>query len=399
MEVPTVKNKKKLENLESIFKRCGERAAGYDRENRFFTEDFEELKEAGYLLMPIPEELGGYGYSMAEVMEKQRALAYFAAPTALALNMHLYWMGAAADLRRMGDRSLEWLLREGAKGEVFAAGHAESGNDHPVVWSTTEAVPVKGGYRFRGHKHFSSLTPVWTYMGLHGLDTSDPENPRVVHAFVPRDTPGVTIKRTWDDVLGMRATRSDDTILVDVFVPEEYIATVVPAGFKNMAPLTGTSFIWFLAGISNIYLGLARQIFDRTLGAVQRKKSMALTRPLMIHHPGIQNDIAEIFIELEGMTPQIDRLAQEWSSGIDHGQAWPLKFIAAKARITEAAWRIADRSIELAGGFGIFPASHMERLFRDARLGRIHPTNTYLSREMIGKAMLGIDWDEQPRWG
>ena len=46
---------------------------------------------------------------------------------------------------------------------------------------------------------------------------------------MPRDTKGYTIKDTWD-VLGMRATRSDDTVLDGAFVPDKYIARVVPAG-------------------------------------------------------------------------------------------------------------------------------------------------------------------------
>ncbi len=41
--------------------RCHERAPVYDRENRFFQEDFDELKDAGYLLMSVPREFGGHG--------------------------------------------------------------------------------------------------------------------------------------------------------------------------------------------------------------------------------------------------------------------------------------------------------------------------------------------------
>jgi alkylation response protein AidB-like acyl-CoA dehydrogenase len=61
------------------------------------------------------------------------------------------------------------------------------------------------------------------------MDTSDPAQPNIVHAFMPRDAEGYTIKETWD-VLGLRATRSDDTALENVFVPDRYIARVVPAG-------------------------------------------------------------------------------------------------------------------------------------------------------------------------
>jgi alkylation response protein AidB-like acyl-CoA dehydrogenase len=145
---------------DEILNRCLERAPVYDRENRFFHEDFEELRDAGYLKMAVPQELGGLGRSLAEVCREQRRLAYYAAPTALAVNMHLYWTGVAADLYRAGDKSLEWLLREAANGEVYAAGHAESGNDLPLLLSTTKAERVEGGYRFTGHKSFGSLTPV-----------------------------------------------------------------------------------------------------------------------------------------------------------------------------------------------------------------------------------------------
>ena len=55
--------------------RCHERSAGYDQDNAFFTEDFEELRNAGYLTLPIPQELGGQGMTLADVAREQRRLA------------------------------------------------------------------------------------------------------------------------------------------------------------------------------------------------------------------------------------------------------------------------------------------------------------------------------------
>jgi alkylation response protein AidB-like acyl-CoA dehydrogenase len=194
---------------DDMLSRFRQRAPVYDRENRFFDEDFEELRQAGYLTIAVPQEFGGPGLNLAQVMAEQMRLAYFAPATALAVNMHIYWTGVAADLHRMGDPSLDWMLREAAAGEVFAAGHAETGNDLPVLLSTSSAEPVDGGYRISGHKMFGSLTPVWTRLGVHAMDTSDPAGPRIVHAFIRRGTPGYTVKNTWD-TLGMRATQSDD---------------------------------------------------------------------------------------------------------------------------------------------------------------------------------------------
>ena len=92
----------------------------------------------------------------------------------------------------------ECILEDAAEGEVFAAGHAESGNETSILMSITKAEKVPGGYKFTGRKSFGSLTPVWTRLGLHGMDTSDPANPKVVHGFLTRDSAGVTIKETWD---------------------------------------------------------------------------------------------------------------------------------------------------------------------------------------------------------
>ena len=241
-----------------LLDRCRERAPKYDSENRFCQEDFDELKAAGYLLMAVPKEFGGHGLNLAQVGRETRRLAQHAPATALCLNMHNYWVGIAADSWRMGDKSVEFILKDAAAGEVFAAGHAESGNETSVLMSITKAERVEGGYTFTGRKAFGSLTPVWTRLGLHGMDVSNPAAPKIVHAFLPRGTAGVTIKETWD-VMGMRATRSDDTLLEGAFVPDRLIARVVPAGFAGADFFVLSIFAWALMGFANIYCGLARR--------------------------------------------------------------------------------------------------------------------------------------------
>ena len=61
------------------------RARRYDEQNTFFAEDFQELRNAGYLRLAVPQELGGFGLGLSEVVREQRRLAYHAAPTALAI--------------------------------------------------------------------------------------------------------------------------------------------------------------------------------------------------------------------------------------------------------------------------------------------------------------------------
>ncbi len=386
-----------IKNLEPIFKNCESRAAHYDANNLFFQEDFDELKEAGYLLIAVPEEFGGYGMQMDEVEVLTRKLAYHAAPTALALNMHIYWTGLIADLYRNGDESMNWVLQEAGLGKVFAAGHGESGNDIPVLYSTCKAEKIDGGYKFTGHKMFGSLTPVWDYLGFHGQDNSDSNNPMIIHAFLPRDFENFEIKETWDDVMGMRATRSDDTLINGVIIPEKYIVRKVPAGFKGIDGFVLGIFSWALIGFGNIYYAIAQRVVDMVIETVHKKKSISLGRPSMAYHSGVQHDIAEIILELEGIGPHLDTIAREWTEGKDYGAAWGIKIFAAKCHAVEGSWRIVDKAMDIMGGFGISRKSGFERLYRDARFGRIHPSNSYITREVLAKGMLGLDLDELPR--
>lgn len=393
-----IENREKfIENLETIFKNCEGRAAHYDANNLFFQEDFDELKEAGYLLIAVPKEFGGYGMQMDEVEVLTRKLAYHAAPTALGLNMHIYWTGLISDLYRNGDSSMNWVLEEAGNGKVFAAGHGESGNDIPVLYSTSKAEKVDGGYKFTGHKMFGSLSPVWDYMGLHGQDNSDPENPMIIHAFLPRDFENFEIKKTWDNVMGMRATRSDDTLLNGVIIPDKYIVRKVSAGFKGIDGFVLGIFSWALIGFGNIYYAIAQRVVDMVLETVHKKKSISLGRPSMAYHSGIQHDIAEIILELEGIGPHLDTIAREWTEGKEYGAAWGVKIFAAKSHAVEGSWGIVDKAMDIMGGYGISRKSGFERLYRDARLGRIHPSNSYITREVLAKGMLGLDLDELPR--
>jgi alkylation response protein AidB-like acyl-CoA dehydrogenase len=380
---------------DDLLARFAERCAGYDRDNRFFHEDFADLKNAGYLTMAVPRELGGRGLTLAQCCREQRRLAYHAPATALGVNMHVYWVGLVADLWRQGDKSLEWLLKEAMAGEVFNAGHSERGNDLPALLSTSKAERVDGGFRITGHKLFGSLAPVFTRYGMHALWADAEGGPKVVHVFMPRETPGYRIVETWD-TMGMRATRSDDIVLDGVFVPDRYVARIVPAGTADAFVLG--IFGWALMGFANVYHAVAKRAIDLALPAIKSKTALAVSRT-MAYHPEIQHMVAQMMLAYDPIGPHIEQVAEDWSNGVDHGATWPAKILSAKYHAVEAAWKIVDMAMEVSGGAGTFRGNELERLFRDARCGRFHPANTFLTHEIVAKTALGIDLGEAPRWG
>ena len=106
-----------------------------------------------------------------------------------------------------------------------------------------------------------------------------------------------------------------------------------------------------------------------------------------------------LVMEMESIGAHIDRVAQEWSDGVDHGAGWAIKLISAKHHAATGSWKVVDTAMDIMGGGSIFKQVGFERLWRDARLARIHPANNQLAMEVIGKLALGINPDETPRWG
>jgi alkylation response protein AidB-like acyl-CoA dehydrogenase len=376
---------------------CARRAPEYDLENRFFFEDLEELQTAKYLLAAVPREFGGLGLTLNHICQEQRRLARRSAPTALALNMHLGATGQAADRWRKGDASLAWMLEEAAQGAIFAYGYSESGNDLEGLYATTRAERADGGWRFYGHRHFGSLSPVWNWLNTYGLDTTDPEDPKIVFAAISRGSSGYRIVENWD-TLGMRATQSHDTILEGVFVPDRYVQRIGKPGFAGADDFLLTLFGWFQPLFGNIYVGLAERARDLAIERVKKKTSVAMCRS-MAFHPEVQHTVAQIFYELEAMIPQVERVADDWTNNVDYGDLWPAKLVAAKHRCVEGAFRVADLALEVSGGRGMFRGDELERLFRDARCGRFHPANPMVVYEVMGKCALDVLAEDGPRWG
>src|SRR4029079_15465598 len=78
---------------EEMLARFDERAPQYDRENRFFDEDFAELRVWGSRACALPVDDGGAGLGRLGYTQLARRLGYVAPATALAVNMHVYWTG------------------------------------------------------------------------------------------------------------------------------------------------------------------------------------------------------------------------------------------------------------------------------------------------------------------
>ncbi|WP_244808296.1 acyl-CoA dehydrogenase family protein [Caballeronia zhejiangensis] len=374
---------------DALLDAIGQRAAGYDRENRFFSDDLRDLHEAGFLRATVPIEFGGLGLTLPQLLREQVRLAARAPSTALALNMHLYWVGAALHLYRRGDKSAQWILEEAGAGKVFAAGHGEPRNDLGLAWSSVKATPLPdGGYRFDGRKIFTSLAPAWDWLGVHGIDDSDPQAPKIVHAFIRRDAAGHRTVQTWD-ALGLRATRSDDTWLEGAIAPRDKVIRVLPAGIPD-DPFVDGILGAVLPGLGAVYYGIAKRAFDIAVESAKQRASPAIGGKTYAYKPLTQQAVAQAAIELASIEALVERAAERWWTGYGESEPWIAHLLAAKQHAVDGALRVVNLALKIAGAASLSRHSELERLYRDVRAGAFHPPNADAAHEVIGQAWLGV---------
>ncbi|MFV0534757.1 MAG: acyl-CoA dehydrogenase family protein [Cumulibacter sp.] len=222
------------------------RAAEIDREGRFPFENIERMQEVGYLTSVVPAELGGGGADLATFAECQQIIAGGCASTALATNMHLFGVGAAAEGWHKGDRASEPILQMVASGVVVGGSLTDAATGLNVRSSSTPARPVEGGYVISGRKSFCSLAPVLQFFWGTAADT---ETGQLLLFGLPRNTEGLNFKDTWD-TMAMRGTGSWDVIFEDVFVP----SAAVQRGLDPSQPpvwdaAQERTFAWFAASV------------------------------------------------------------------------------------------------------------------------------------------------------
>ena len=273
---------------------------------------------------------GGGGLDLAEINQLQRRIAYVAPATAVAVNMHHYFVGLCADLHRAGDPSGDWVLRAGRRRARLRRRPRRGGQRHPGA-AVVVAAPSgsTGGWEITGHKIFGSLSPVWTYLGVHAMDTSDPANPQgrprlpaPRRARLPHRGDLGHARHAGDDVQRhhprprLHPRRGDDP--------------GVPGRLRRRRHVPG----------GDVRLGAARLRRASTRRSpsgrsttpstrMHERTSIALTRS-MAYHPEVQHHVAEMRIHLEAMDAHLDRVCDDWATGVDHGMDWPTKIVACK---------------------------------------------------------------------
>jgi alkylation response protein AidB-like acyl-CoA dehydrogenase len=370
------------------------RAAVHDRDGTYPHDSIRSLRDAGYLVAPVPADLGGLGVSSVhDLVVASGRLARGDASVAIGVNMHLIAVMALARRMRMAvaagkarraeafAESLRTIVRERS---VIAAAQSERSQD--LTRPATRAERTAGGWRIDGHKVFCTMSPAATTLLTAVSFVDDRGVERYGFVQIPAGAPGVSINGDWD-ALGMRASGSHSITLTGVELP----AGAVRGGFP-----TGEAVAYLDRNITSglfhasASLGIAEAAFARVavpdrIGDDARANMLVAESAIDLSAArGVLARAASLVDEHHAEHPADDGTDDEVVAVFSEGQA-------AKAFVVEAAGRIVDRALALSGGAGYLNGSPLARAYRDVRAGAfMHPLGANRAYGFLARTALGL---------
>lgn len=351
-------------------------AAEADRALRPPVENMTVLAEQGFTGTFVPETYGGVGLGVIENALIIEQVARSCANTAMLMSMTdgatpraILHLGTEEQKRR--------YLPGFVSGELFAAwsmSEADAGSDLGMI--KTRAVPDGDGYRLTGSKMWCSCAQV-ANLFLVLVRIGDAKGMAGIGGLlVERGTPGFTIGEHLD-LIGLRATGMAPLFFDDCHVPAENL--LFPAGgMRDLLNVFNTDRI---TGNPTISLGVAAAALNDAADYVASRRQFGQA---IGDFQGLRWRLADMAIDVEAARALVYRAAKM----IDAGMINPLDASVAKTFANEAAIRVTDMAMQLAGGYGLSAEYPFERYYRDVRGMAVGYGTTEIHRNMIGRAVV-----------
>ena len=360
--------------------RFAKRAARYDADSTFPTENFRDLHAAGLLGLAIPKEYGGLAADPLTYALSLLEIAKGCSSTALTFNMHSTVLSFLAEIgtaeqkqRYFGD-----VINHGKLVASITSEPESSFRDKYVL--QTQFHPVDGGYRVSGVKYFCSLGDSADYYFLSGiLEGSASARDGLLSAMIRRSESGIKVEGTWN-ATGMRGTASH-TIRYDSFVDRSDV--IGGPGQLLSIDLSG-----FALGYAATYLGIGEAAFEFIVEYAKTKVFKPSPTP-MSHHPLTQRAVAEMGTAIRAAKLLLCEAALVKRQA--DSQATMLAVNQAKYLCAEVGATVTERAIRLAGGRGILKELPLERWHRDSLAGPVMPPSNDRCLETVGKILCGLE--------
>jgi len=347
-----------------------------DESGVFRKELLDELFELGLMAVDIPEEYGGQSGSFFQSILAIEELAKVDPAAAVIVDVQNTLCNAA--LQRWGsDEQKRRFLPRLALDTVGSYALSEAGAGSDAFAMSARAIKDGDSYRLTGRKLWiTNAAEAGLFLVFANADPA--EGYRGITAFlVDRTTPGLAVGKK-EDKLGIRASSTCEVVLDDCRVSNDNVLGEVGKGYKVAIETLNQGRI----GIAAQMTGLAQGALDHALAYSNQRKQFGKR---IAEFQGVQFDLAEMAVDVEAsrlMTYNAARLR-------DAGLPFVTQAAMAKYFASQVAERVASRAVEVFGGVGFTKDYPVEKLYRDAKIGRIYEGTSNMQRLTIAKGILG----------
>lgn len=372
-----------LDSLDAVTSRLAEHADAYDRSGDFPAPGIAAVHEAGLLTAAVGREFGGPGAGVAEQSRVLAALGAGDPSVALITAMTLLTHSRQARDRRWPGELYSRVLAESAERPTLLNAvrvEPELGSPSRGGLPATLARRTASGWSITGHKRFAT--------GAEGLSwflvwaRTDEPIPRVGTFAVPGGTPGIEVRRTWDQ-LGLRASGSHDVLFTDVDIPAGNLVEAVRSGAgaeqDNLAVAT------VALPLAALYLGVGRAAqrwfhrFAWERVPVNLGRAVATTERF-------RQAAGEIEVLLSGA----EELLLGLSERIDRGEDVPAaRALGARILANRHCHTAVSLAVRLLGNPGLSRHNPLERHLRDIQSAAVHAPQEDIALLTVGRLALG----------
>src|SRR5262245_22082937 len=336
----------------------------------------DKLFELGVMGIEIPEKYGGAGATFFHSVLAVEALSTVDPSVGVLVDVQNTLVINALVRWGSEDQQLRYLPQlAGRTVGAYALSEAGSGSDAFAL--TTRAVESGGDFVLTGRKLwitnaneadvfivFATVNPEAGYRGITAF-------------LVERGFAGFTVGKK-EDKLGIRASSTCELLLEACRVPRANVLGEVGRGYKVAIETLNEGRI----GIGAQMIGLARGALDHAIAYTKERKQFGKA---LAEFQGVQFQIAHAAIEVESAGLLVYNAARLRDAG--------MPFLTEAAMVeewsSELGERVASKAIEVHGGVGITKDYPVEKLYRDAKIGRIYEGTSNIQLLTIAKKLLG----------
>ena len=364
-----------------VRERCVPNEARVDAEDAIPPEIEQEMKQLGYFGWSIPEEFGGLGLTTEELvlaaMELSQCSVAFRAR--VGTNTGIGSEALVADGTAEQKRRYLPLLASGTVTGCLALTEPEAGSEATALKTSAQFVNSGGGhYVLNGTKCFITNAPIAGLFTV--LARSDPytKGAAGISAFiVERDTPGLSTGNPYKK-MGQNGSPVSEVSFADCRVPAaNLIGGREGAGFKTAMKTLNKQRLHLAALCTGPAIRLLEEAVKYARGRKQFGQAIASFQL-------VQAMLADCRTEIYAARSMILETARKR----DRGEDVALEASMCKYYASEMCGRVADRVVQIFGGYGYIADVGIERFYRDVRLFRLYEGTSQIHQLNIAKLTL-----------